>query len=166
MQTSCCSLLILFKFHFNFMSIDSFFKRLNKVIDDEPTPECSPHPSESSGSTTVIPATQVTPLQRQQQQKEQPDNSLLSRSQTLSIGLADAEEKEEESESKQAPGAPKKEHPMRETELMLLLTPMRPFQPDPRLTTMMTAFLLTLHELHEAKQKARERKRWLQQLLL
>ena len=72
------SLLILFKFYFYLMSIDSFFKRSNKVIDDNPTPECSPHPSESLGSTTVIPATQVTPLQRQQQTQELVDNSLLS----------------------------------------------------------------------------------------
>ena len=74
------------------MSIDSYFKRTTKVINDEPTPECSPHPSESSGSITAIPAMQVTPLQRQQtQDKEQLDNSLLSQSQTLLLGLANME---------------------------------------------------------------------------
>ena len=150
------------------MSIDSYFTRSTKVIDDNPTPECSPRPLESSGSTTVIPATQVTPLQRQQQQtQEQPDNSLLSRSQTLLLGLANAEETEEkESSETKALGAPKKEHPSREMELTLLLTLMRPSQPDPWLMVMMTAFLWTLLELCEVKQKAKVRKRRLQQLLL
>ena len=60
----------------------------------------------------------------------------------------------------------KKEQPSQETELMLFLTPMRLSQPDPRLMLMMTVFSLTLHELHKVKQKVRERKRWLQQLLL
>ena len=60
------------------MSIDSYFKRNNKVIDDDPTPACSPHPSESSESTTVIPAMQATPLQRQAiKDKDNKDNSLL-----------------------------------------------------------------------------------------
>ena len=107
------------------------------------------------------------PLQRQQQQQTQePDNSLLSRSQTLLLGLTDVEEKEEKESETKAPGAPRKEHPMWETELTLLLTPTRPSQSDPCLMLMMTAFLQTLHELHMAKQKVRERKRRLQQLLL
>ena len=107
------------------------------------------------------------PLQRQQQQTQELDNSLLSWSRTLLLGLANAEEKEEkESESKQAPGAPRKEHPTWETELTLLLTLTRASQPDPQLTLMMTAFLWTLLELHVVKQKARERKRRLQKLLL
>ena len=46
-----------------------------------------------------------------------------------SVRAGDVEEKEEkESESKQAPGAPRKECPTWETELTLLLTPMRPSQ--------------------------------------
>ena len=73
--------------------------------------------------------------------------------------MANAEEKEKESENKQAPGAPRKEHPTREMELMLLLTLTRPFQSDARLMLLMMTFLRTLRELHEAKQKARERKR-------
>ena len=93
------------------MSLDSYFKRSTKVIDDEPTSECSPLPLASSESTTVIPATQVTPLQRQQMQEDSKDNSLLSRSQTLPLGLADTEEEEEkESSTAKALGAPKKEH--------------------------------------------------------
>ena len=105
------------------------------------------------------------PLQRQQQQtQEQLDNSLLSRSRTLLLGLADVEEKE--AQETKAPGAPRKERPTWETELTLLLTPMRPFQPNVRLTLMMTAFMRTLHELRMGRQKARERKRRLQQLLL
>ena len=70
------------------------------------------------------------PLQRQQQQtQEQLDNSLLSRSRTLPLGLADTEEKEEkEAQETKAPGAPKKEHPMQEMGLTLLLTPTRPSQ--------------------------------------
>ena len=127
------------------------------------------HPSESLGLTTAIPATQVTPLQRQQQQQQtqEPDNSLLSQSRTLPLGLADAEEKEEkEAQETKAPGAPRKELSSWEMELTLLLTPTRPSHPDPWLTLMMTAFLQTLCELHETKQKARERKRRLQQLLL
>ena len=43
------------------MSIDSYSKRTTKVINNESTPECSPHPSESLGSTTIIPTMQVTP---------------------------------------------------------------------------------------------------------
>ena len=42
----------------------------------------------------------------------------------------------------------------------------RPSQSDLRLTLMMTAFMWTLHKLCVARQKARERKRRLQQLLL
>ena len=66
-----------FQIYFYLMSIDSYFTRSTKATNDEPTPECSPHPSESSGSTITIPGTQVTPLQRQQAQtQEQLDNSL------------------------------------------------------------------------------------------
>ena len=140
-----------------------------KVIDDEATPECSPHHSESLASTTTIPAMQVTPLQRTTSQESDKDNSLLSQSRTLPLGLANMEETEEKENKEPKPlGAPKKEHPSQEMELTLLLTPMtlfwRTLQPD--LLLMTTTFLQTLCELHKAKQKARERKRRLQQLLL
>ena len=49
------------------MSIDSYFKRNTKVIDDEPTPQCSPRHLESSESTTTIPATQATPPKASEQ---------------------------------------------------------------------------------------------------
>ena len=144
------------------MSIDSYFKRTTKVIDDKSTPECSPHSSESSGLTTTIPAMQVTPLQRaaSKEQTQEPDNSLLSWSWTLPLGLVDVEEKEEkENSAPKVLGAPRKEHPSQEMELTLLLTPTRLSQPDPWLTLMMTVFLWTLLELCMAKQKSAMRKR-------
>ena len=77
------------------------------------------------------------------------------------------EEKEEkEAQETKAPVAPKKEHPSWETELTLLLTLTRLSQPDLQLMLMMTVFLWTLLKLYTARQKVRERKRWLQQLLL
>ena len=84
------------------MIIDSYFKRTTKVIDDESTPECSPHPSESLASTTTIPATQVTLLASQEKEQDQ-DNSRLSWSQTLLLGLADVEEKEEKEKENRPP---------------------------------------------------------------
>ena len=81
--------------------------------------------------------------------------------------MANAEETEEkENSAPKAPGAPRKEHPLRETELTLLLTLTRLSQPDLQLTLMMTAFLWTLLKLHVAKRKVAMRKRRLQQLLL
>ena len=82
------------------------------------------------------------------------------------VGRHGGEGGEGERKQAKALGAPKKEHPMQEMELTLLLTLTRPFQSELWLTLMMTAFLWTLRELHEAKQKVRERKRRLQQLLL
>ena len=83
------------------MSIDSYFKRSTKMIDNESTPECSHHPSESLGLTTAIPAMQVTPSKgSNSKEQEQPDNSLLSWSWTLPIGLADVEEREEQERTK------------------------------------------------------------------
>ena len=151
------------------MSLDSYFRRSTKVIDDESTPECSPHRLESSGSTTVISATQATPLQKTQtQEQDKEDNSLLSQSRTLPLGLANAEEKEEkEAQEAKAPGAPKKPERSQETELTLLLTPTTLFRrsPQPDLL-LMTMYLRTIRELRETKRKAAERKRRLWQLLL
>ena len=67
------------------------------------------HLLESLESTTTIPATQATPLQRQvMQDKDNKDNSLLFQSQTLPLGLADAEEREEQEKENKVLGAPKK----------------------------------------------------------
>ena len=152
------------------MSITKYFtQRNNKVISDEPTPACSPLHSESSESITAIPATQATPLQRQvTQDKDNKDNSLLSQSQTLPLGLADMEEREEQEKENKVPGAPKKpERLSQEMELTLLLTLMRLFWPEPQLTsTMTTMHLQTIHKLCKAKQKVMMRKRLLWQLLL
>ena len=149
------------------MSIDSYFKRSSKVIDDGPTPECSPHPSESSGLITAIPTTGNPPPKSSKQGAgatgQLPPILVLN----PSTRLADTEEKEEKESSKtKAQSAPRKEHPSWEMELTLLLTPMRPSQPDPQLTLMMTAFLWTLLELRVAKRKVAMRKMKLQQLLL
>ena len=67
--------------------------------------------------------------------------------------------------------APRKVEPhSQETARTLLIAPMnliRLFWPEPQLTLgMMTIYLQTIYKLHEAKQKARERKRLLWQLLL
>ena len=67
---------------------------------------------------------QVTPIQRQVSKEQDKDNSLLSQSQTLPLGLANAEEMEEkDSSAPKPPGAPKKLERSQEMELMLLLMP-------------------------------------------
>ena len=118
------------------MSITKYFtQRNNKVISNKPMPACSPLLLASSESTT-IPTTQATPLQRQvTQDKDNKDNSLLSQSQILPLGLADMEEREEQEKENKVLGAPKKpERPSQEMEHTLLLTPMRLFCPEPQLT--------------------------------
>ena len=81
------------------------------------------------------------------------------------------EEREEQENKNQnrAPEGPRKAEPSQETAHTLLIAPMNlmpHFQPDPMMSPMMTMYLQTLHELCKMRQKVRERKRQLWQLLL
>ena len=118
-------------------------------------------PSESLESPTTIPATQVTPLASQEKDQV---NSRLSQSQTLPIGLADAEESEEqenkEKENK-VPEAPRKQEPSWETACTLLITLMRltkHFHQDPMMSPMMMMYSQTLRKLCEMRWKVKERR--------
>ena len=82
------------------------------------------HPLESSESLTTIPDSQTT-LQSQTTEDKQ-DNSHLSHSLTLLIGLADVEEKEEQEKKTKLPQAPKKAEPsFSRDSTNLLIAPMR-----------------------------------------
>ena len=100
-------------FHFIFMSITSYFTLRNtKATNNDLTLACSPLHLESLESTTTISATQATPLLNKDKDNKQ-DNSRLSWSRTLPIGLADVEEREEENKEKEnkVPEAPRKQEP-------------------------------------------------------
>ena len=47
-------LLPLYKFYFYLMSISKYLQLKTKVINDDPTPQCSPHLLASSASPTAI----------------------------------------------------------------------------------------------------------------
>ena len=92
------------------------------------------------------------PLQRQQQQtQEQLDNSLLSWSRTLLLGLADVEEKEEKESETKAPGAPRKARAFMgdSPHLLMFLMLTTLFHPKHPSLTQMMMYLQTVQELHE-----------------
>ena len=82
--------------------------------------------------------------------------------------MEEREEQENKEKENKVPEAPRKpEQHLQETAHTLLIAPMRlvpHFHPEPMMLTMMT-YSWILHKLHEMKQKARERKEWLWQLL-
>ena len=102
------------------MSITSYFtQRSNKVINSDLMPQCSPYPFGILGINNSNPHHADNPLQNK-------DNSRLSCSWTLPIGLANMEEREEqenkENKENKVLKAPKKAEHSQETAHTLLIT--------------------------------------------
>ena len=131
--------------------------RSTKVIDNEITPLCSSHPSESKESPTVIQDSQPTFLVNKDNEDSSLNCSKLSQSQTLPIGLYDTEEKRTKT-----PKVTRKEsqHSQKTacTLLIALTNLTQHFQPEPLSTIQVIMHLWTLHKLCMMKLKVRERK--------
>ena len=146
-------------FVFIFMSITSYFiLRNTKATNNDPTPQCSPLLLASSASTTVIPATQVTPLKPGKGQGQQQLAPILVTNPTVRASRHGGEPGKEEDRNKAATST-KKQEPSWEMECTLLITPTRLFHPEPPSMLQMMTLMQIIHKLHVMKQKAAERKR-------
>ena len=144
-------------FSFYLMSITKYFTQRNtKVIDNDPTPACSP----------------LFLASRHQQQSppcKQPPSKTRTTTRTTRAylvtnhtkGLTDVEDREEmenkEKENRALEAPRKQEQPSQEMELTLLIMLMRLFCPEPQLTLQMMTLMQITHKLCVMKAKVRER---------
>ena len=137
---------------FIFMRITDYFTQRNsKVIDDEITPLCSPHHSESLESTIAIPDSQPALIKQDSRGQQGQFVPILVTNSTNRAGRhrcgGEGEKEEQEKNKTKLPQAPKKESQhLPEIAHTLLITPMRlikRFQPEGLLTIPLKMYLQT-----------------------